>query len=225
MRCRSALPHPCARAGEWLQQKAVAERQLRVLVRHIDYANMQLREGVRIFVAERWHPAHAPPAVVDEALQGLPPNVKPPKPPRNKSGRLGSQSSLGGPGSQASLSGLASQPSVSGLSRSSSVLSRGDSIALWTAGSVELATAPSLSAIVNEATEGTGGAASGFFDPTKPQLLGFVLLDPLWEGGEQVGFVSSIVRMKRSAHQGEHARGAALLCVGCACACMLSCSL
>lgn len=29
-----------------------------------------------------------------------------------------------------------------------------------------------------------------------------MLLDPLWEGGEELGYVSSIVRMKRSAHQG-----------------------
>jgi hypothetical protein len=36
----------------------------------------------------------------------------------------------------------------------------------------------------------------------EPQLVGFVLLDPLWEGGEPLGYVSSIVRMTRSAHQG-----------------------
>jgi hypothetical protein len=29
-----------------------------------------------------------------------------------------------------------------------------------------------------------------------------VLLDPLWEGGEEVGYVTSMMRMKRSAHTG-----------------------
>lgn len=37
----------------------------------------------------------------------------------------------------------------------------------------------------------------------QPELIGFVLLDPMWENNEAVGYVSSIVRMKRSAHQGE----------------------
>jgi hypothetical protein len=36
----------------------------------------------------------------------------------------------------------------------------------------------------------------------QPELIGFILLDPMWEGGEEVGYVSSIVRMKRSAHSG-----------------------
>jgi len=36
----------------------------------------------------------------------------------------------------------------------------------------------------------------------EPELVGFVLLDPLWEENEEVGYVSSIVRMKRTAHQG-----------------------
>jgi len=55
--------------GDWLQQKAVAERVLRVFVRHVDYDNLQLRDGVRIFVAEQFHPDAAPPAVVDPVLQ------------------------------------------------------------------------------------------------------------------------------------------------------------
>lgn len=38
----------------------------------------------------------------------------------------------------------------------------------------------------------------------EPELIGFVLLDPLWEEGQEVGYVSSIVRMRRNAHQGEH---------------------
>jgi hypothetical protein len=38
-----------------------------------------------------------------------------------------------------------------------------------------------------------------------PELVGFVLLDPLWEGGQEVGYVASVMRMKRSAHAGEHA--------------------
>jgi hypothetical protein len=56
-------------AEDWLQKKAVAERVLRVFVRNVDYDNMQLANGVRIFVAEAYHPAHAPPAVVDPVLQ------------------------------------------------------------------------------------------------------------------------------------------------------------
>jgi hypothetical protein len=47
----------------------VAERVLRVFVRSIDYDNMEIANGVRIFVAEAYHPAHAPPAVVDPVLQ------------------------------------------------------------------------------------------------------------------------------------------------------------
>lgn len=35
-----------------------------------------------------------------------------------------------------------------------------------------------------------------------PEVVGFVLLDPLWEHGEEVGYVTSIMRMKRSAHAG-----------------------
>jgi hypothetical protein len=42
---------------------------LRVFVRNVDYDNMQLAHGVRVFVAEAYHPAHAPPAVVDPVLQ------------------------------------------------------------------------------------------------------------------------------------------------------------
>lgn len=36
-----------------------------------------------------------------------------------------------------------------------------------------------------------------------PELVGFVLLDPLWEEGQEVGYVASVMRMKRSAHTGE----------------------
>jgi hypothetical protein len=39
--------------------------------------------------------------------------------------------------------------------------------------------------------------------PAEPELVGFVLLDPLWESNEEIGYVSSICRMKRTAHQGE----------------------
>jgi hypothetical protein len=35
-----------------------------------------------------------------------------------------------------------------------------------------------------------------------PELVGFVLLDPLCEAGEETGYVVSIQRMKRSAHAG-----------------------
>jgi hypothetical protein len=41
------------------------------------------------------------------------------------------------------------------------------------------------------------GAFSG------PELVGFVLLDPLCEAGEETGYVVSIQRMKSSAHAGE----------------------
>lgn len=34
------------------------------------------------------------------------------------------------------------------------------------------------------------------------ELIGFVLLDPLWQANDEIGYVSSICRMKRSAHQG-----------------------
>jgi hypothetical protein len=37
-----------------------------------------------------------------------------------------------------------------------------------------------------------------------PELVGFVLLDPLWEQGQEVGYVASVQRMKGSAHPGEH---------------------
>jgi hypothetical protein len=72
----------CLRAGCWRQQKAIADRELRVFVRHVDFDNMELRDGVRIFVAEAYDPAFAPPAEVDPALQGAALNAKPPKPPR-----------------------------------------------------------------------------------------------------------------------------------------------
>lgn len=37
-----------------------------------------------------------------------------------------------------------------------------------------------------------------------PELVGFMLLDPLWEQGQEVGYVASVMRMKRSAHTGKH---------------------
>jgi hypothetical protein len=60
----------------------VADRELRVFVRNVDYEHMQLREGVRIFVAEAYDPLDAPPAYIDPVLQGAALNAKPPKPPR-----------------------------------------------------------------------------------------------------------------------------------------------
>jgi hypothetical protein len=42
-------------------------------------------------------------------------------------------------------------------------------------------------------------------EPADPELVGFVLLDPLWKDNEEIGYVSSICRMKRTAHQGEGA--------------------
>lgn len=68
--------------GDWLQQKAVADRELRVFVRNVDYDNIQLRDGVRIFVAEAYDPLDAPPAYIDAALHGAALNAKPPKPPK-----------------------------------------------------------------------------------------------------------------------------------------------
>jgi hypothetical protein len=53
-----------------------------VFVRNVNYDNIQLHDGVRIFVAEAYDPADAPPAVVDPVLQGAALNAKPPKPPR-----------------------------------------------------------------------------------------------------------------------------------------------
>lgn len=69
-------------AENWRQQKAVADRDLRVFVRHVDFDNFELREGVRLFVAEAYEPAAAPPSTPDPVLQGGAVNAKPPKPPR-----------------------------------------------------------------------------------------------------------------------------------------------
>jgi hypothetical protein len=60
----------------------VADRDLRVFVRHMDFDNIQLRDGVRVLVAEAYDPADAPPSAPDPVLQGGAQNVKPPKPPR-----------------------------------------------------------------------------------------------------------------------------------------------
>jgi hypothetical protein len=80
--CAPLLPLLVAAAGCWRARKAVAERELRVFVRHVDFDNMQLQEGVRVFVAEAYEPDTAPPAYVDPVLQGGALNAKPPKPPR-----------------------------------------------------------------------------------------------------------------------------------------------
>lgn len=72
-------------AGDWHQQKSIADRHLRVYVRNVDYDTLQLGDGVRVFVAEAFDPAVAPPAVVDPVLQGAALNAKPPKPPRYES--------------------------------------------------------------------------------------------------------------------------------------------
>jgi hypothetical protein len=78
---RQRLQHEVS--SDWLQQKAVADRELRVFVRNVDYDHIELRDGVRIFVAEAYpDAAAAPPAVVDPLLQGSALNAKPPKPPR-----------------------------------------------------------------------------------------------------------------------------------------------
>jgi hypothetical protein len=80
-----ALSPFCCRlsTGDWIAQKAVADRHLRVFVRHLDFDALQLREGIRVFVAEAYpDPALAPPAYVDPVLQGGALNAKPPKPPR-----------------------------------------------------------------------------------------------------------------------------------------------
>lgn len=70
-------------AGDWHQKKAIADRHLRVFVRNVDYDTMQLRDGVRLFVAEAYSdPSQAPPAYVDPVLQAAALNAKPPKPPR-----------------------------------------------------------------------------------------------------------------------------------------------
>lgn len=53
-----------------------------MFVRNVDYENMQLRDGVRIFVAEAYDPLDAPPTYIDPVLQGAALNAKPPKPPR-----------------------------------------------------------------------------------------------------------------------------------------------
>jgi hypothetical protein len=43
-----------------VQQKSVKDQMLRVFIRHVDYDNLHLDEGVRLFVAERTLPAPAP---------------------------------------------------------------------------------------------------------------------------------------------------------------------
>lgn len=60
----------------------MANRELRVFVRDVDYDNFALQDGVRLFVAEAYDPVDAPPAFVDPVLQGAALNSKPPKPPR-----------------------------------------------------------------------------------------------------------------------------------------------
>lgn len=52
-----------------------------------------------------------------------------------------------------------------------------------------------------------GAQAQAQEGPVGPELVGFVLLDPLWEGGQEVGYVTSMMRMKRSAHTGEAGGG------------------
>jgi hypothetical protein len=81
MLCSAVLCY-AAPAGDWHQQKSIADRHLRVYVRNVAYDTLQLRAGVRVFVAEAYDPADAPPAVVDPFLQGAALNAKPPKPPR-----------------------------------------------------------------------------------------------------------------------------------------------
>ncbi|KAI8475872.1 MAG: hypothetical protein J3K34DRAFT_517039 [Monoraphidium minutum] len=53
--------------GDWVQQKSVKDQMLRVFIRHAEYDNLQLEEGVRLFVAERPLPAAAPAAGDDDA--------------------------------------------------------------------------------------------------------------------------------------------------------------
>lgn len=40
-------------AGDWVQQKAVKDKMLRVFVRHINYDTFTFNHNVRLFVAER----------------------------------------------------------------------------------------------------------------------------------------------------------------------------
>lgn len=61
----------------------MADRDLRVFVRGVDYSNLELQDGVRLFVAEAYSdPAAAPAPYIDAELQGDALNAKPPKPPR-----------------------------------------------------------------------------------------------------------------------------------------------
>lgn len=53
-------------------------------------------------------------------------------------------------------------------------------------------------------SSGAPGALRPPADTTEPELVGFVLLDPLWQSAEEIGYVASLMRMKRSAHTGRH---------------------
>ncbi|GBF91003.1 hypothetical protein Rsub_03858 [Raphidocelis subcapitata] len=102
--------------GDWVKQKAVGDSMLRVFIRHLDYENLHLAEGVRLFVAERTVPdADAQPGrTADDAAAG-------------------------------------------------------------------------------------GGAAKA---AGRKVVEGFVLVDPLWRGGEVYGYVTSLNRMRQGSHHG-----------------------
>jgi hypothetical protein len=149
--------------------------------------------------------------------------VKPPKPPRNKSrnslngtasgGLTRSNSVLTSASSIASqLSGL---PSLTGLASGqlSSPTPAAAAAGLGSTGSLSSeAAAAEVSSSPFAVAEAAAAAAAAIVpedgeepaEPAGPELVGFVLLDPLWESNEEIGYVSSICRMKRTAHQGKH---------------------
>jgi hypothetical protein len=102
------------------------------------------------------------------------------------------------------------------MSRSDSVMTSASSVSslsgLAADSSLELMASGSFSAAA-AASGGAAGAAGGRYDidPLKPDMLGFVLLDPVWENNHEVGYVSSICRMKRTAHQGKEDHAVSLI--------------
>ncbi|KAI8473265.1 MAG: hypothetical protein J3K34DRAFT_519108 [Monoraphidium minutum] len=68
LRAGDLTPEVCqqlmAVTGDWLEQKTVKEEGMRVYIRHLDYDNLRLEEGVRLFVAEMAPPEGGPKAAV-----------------------------------------------------------------------------------------------------------------------------------------------------------------
>jgi len=65
-------------------------------------------------------------------------------------------------------------------------------------------TAADTTALSDQRVKPAGGSTGPL---QQPQLVGFVLLDPLWEENEEIGYVASLMRMKKTAQSGGRDRG------------------